>query len=115
MLFRGILRFTAAALIAGSVAAQQPFEENKYPAFAGQWLRVGPLGVFDGADGPACAMAAVRWALERAPSVAIDLPAMHPALRPLLDAGCRITYVELFMGDEFADTRRYLPSGSDLF
>jgi hypothetical protein len=40
---------------------------------------------------------------------------MHPALRPLLDAGCRITYVELFMGDEFADTRRYLPSGSDLF
>jgi GNAT superfamily N-acetyltransferase len=76
---------------------------------------VGPLGVFDLADGAACAMAAVRWALERAPSVAIDIPASHPALAPLLDAGCRVTYVELFMGDEFADTRRYLPSGSDLF
>ena len=53
MLFRGILGFTAAALIAGSVAAQQPFEENKYPAFAGQWLRVGPLGVFDSTKPPA--------------------------------------------------------------
>jgi hypothetical protein len=84
-------------------------------AGAGDEAHVGPLGVFEAADGPACAMAAIRWALERAPSVAIDLPAMHPALRPLLDAGCRITYVELFMGDEFADTRRYLPSGSDLF
>jgi hypothetical protein len=47
MLFRGVLGLIAAALIAGAVAAQQPFEENKYPAFAGQWLRVGPLGVFD--------------------------------------------------------------------
>jgi hypothetical protein len=49
MLVRGVLGLIAAALIAGSVAAQQPFEENKYPAFAGQWLRVGPLGVFDSA------------------------------------------------------------------
>jgi hypothetical protein len=47
MLFRGVLGLTAAALFAGAVAAQQPFEESKYPAFAGQWQRVGPLGVFD--------------------------------------------------------------------
>jgi len=47
MSFRVVLGLTAAALFAGSVAAQQPFEESKYPAFAGQWLRVGPLGVFD--------------------------------------------------------------------
>src|SRR5947199_13764 len=47
MLFRGVLGLTAAALLAGAVAAQQPFEESKYPAFAGQWQRVGPLGVFD--------------------------------------------------------------------
>jgi hypothetical protein len=33
--------------IAGSVAAQQPFDEKKYPAMAGQWQRVGPLGVYD--------------------------------------------------------------------
>jgi len=35
------------AVLTGPSVAQQPFEENKYPAFAGQWLRVGPLGVFD--------------------------------------------------------------------
>ncbi len=35
------------AAIAGPATAQQPFDEGKYPAFAGQWLRVGPLGVFD--------------------------------------------------------------------
>jgi len=35
------------AVMTGPVAAQQPFDESKYPAFAGQWLRVGPLGVFD--------------------------------------------------------------------
>jgi hypothetical protein len=52
MLFRGVLGLAAAALVAGTVAAQQPFEENKYPAFAGQWLRVGPLGVFDSTKPP---------------------------------------------------------------
>ena len=44
-----LVPLTAAALLAGYVAAQQPFEENKYPNMAGQWLRVGPLGVFDSA------------------------------------------------------------------
>jgi hypothetical protein len=47
MLLRAVLGLTAAVLIAGSVAAQQPFEENKYPNMGGQWQRVGPLGVFD--------------------------------------------------------------------
>jgi hypothetical protein len=47
MLLRAVLGLTAAALVAGSVAAQQPLEENKYPNMAGQWLRVGALGVFD--------------------------------------------------------------------
>src|SRR4051795_6402010 len=47
MLLRAVLGLTAAIVIAGSVAAQQPFEENKYPNMAGQWLRVGALGVFD--------------------------------------------------------------------
>jgi hypothetical protein len=46
MLFRIVLGLVAAGLFAGVVAAQQPFEESKYPAFAGQWQRVGPLGVF---------------------------------------------------------------------
>src|ERR1700722_8998320 len=37
----------ASALFAGPVAAQQPFDQKKYPDMAGQWIRVGPLGVFD--------------------------------------------------------------------
>jgi hypothetical protein len=43
----------AAAVMAGPAAAQQPFDADKYPAIAGQWLRVGPLGVFDSTKPPA--------------------------------------------------------------
>jgi hypothetical protein len=42
----------AAAVIAGPVAAQQPFDQAKYPAFAGQWQRVGPLGAYDNTKPP---------------------------------------------------------------
>jgi hypothetical protein len=76
---------------------------------------VGPLGVDDPAHGPACALAAIAWAAARMPSVVIDVPGPHPALVPLLDVGFRIGYVELFMGEECADPRRYLGSGGDLF
>jgi hypothetical protein len=37
----------ATAVIAGSAAAQQSIDESKYPPLAGQWQRVGRLGVFD--------------------------------------------------------------------
>jgi hypothetical protein len=43
----------ASLVIAGPVAAQQSFDASKYPAFAGQWQRVGPLGVFDSTKPPA--------------------------------------------------------------
>ena len=47
----------ATAVMAGSAAAQQPSgqpsDQSKYPAFAGQWQRVGPLGVFDSTKPPA--------------------------------------------------------------
>jgi hypothetical protein len=43
----------AAAAMAGPAAAQQPFDESKYPPMAGQWLRAGPLGVFDSTKPPA--------------------------------------------------------------
>ncbi len=43
----------AAAVMAGPAAAQQPFDESKYPPMAGQWHRVGALGVFDSAKPPA--------------------------------------------------------------
>jgi hypothetical protein len=49
MYFRSIIGLVAlaAAVAAGPATAQQPFDESKYPPMAGQWLRVGPLGVFD--------------------------------------------------------------------
>ena len=37
----------ATAVIARPVAAQQPFDESRYPDFAGQWEGIGRLGVFD--------------------------------------------------------------------
>jgi len=43
----------AATAAAGPAAAQQPFDESRYPAFAGQWQRVGRLGVFDTTKPPA--------------------------------------------------------------
>jgi hypothetical protein len=43
----------ASALLAGTAAAQQPFDQKKYPDIAGQWQRVGPIGVFDQTKPPA--------------------------------------------------------------
>jgi hypothetical protein len=55
MRFQGMIgsMVLATALMAAPVFAQQPFDESKYPAMAGQWLRVGPLGVFDSTKPPA--------------------------------------------------------------
>src|SRR5471032_1433783 len=49
MLFKSMIGSIAlaTAVLAGPAAAQQSFDASKYPAFAGQWQRVGPLGVFD--------------------------------------------------------------------
>ena len=49
MLLRDLMigAIVLAAAVIGPAAAQQPFDAGKYPAFAGQWLRIGPLGVFD--------------------------------------------------------------------
>jgi hypothetical protein len=54
MLFKSMIGSIAlaAAVIAGPVAAQQSFDASKYPPFAGQWQRVGPLGVFDSTKPP---------------------------------------------------------------
>src|SRR5262249_12765468 len=51
MFLRSVMGSVALAVvvIAGPVAAQQ----NKYPPMAGQWQRVGPLGVFDSTKPPA--------------------------------------------------------------
>jgi hypothetical protein len=34
-------------VLAGRGAAQQPFDQSKYPAFDGQWIRVGPIERYD--------------------------------------------------------------------
>jgi hypothetical protein len=41
------------SVIAGPVAAQQPFDESKYPAFEDQWIRVGPVERYDPTKPPA--------------------------------------------------------------
>jgi hypothetical protein len=43
----------AIALIAGPAAAQQLFDESKYPAFEGQWIRIGPIERYDQTKPPA--------------------------------------------------------------
>jgi hypothetical protein len=55
MFFRSVMGSLAlaAAVAAGPAAAQQPFDEGKYPPMAGQWQRVGALGVFDNTKPPA--------------------------------------------------------------
>ena len=54
MLSKSMIGFVAlaTAVIAGPVAAQQPFDESKYPAFAGQWQNIGRLGTFDQSKPP---------------------------------------------------------------
>jgi hypothetical protein len=44
---------TALTMVAGVVSAQQAFDESKYPAFEGQWIRIGPIERFDQTKPPA--------------------------------------------------------------
>jgi hypothetical protein len=55
MLRKSMLASVALVILtlAGPTAAQQPFDQTKYPNMAGQWQRVGPLGVFDSTKPPA--------------------------------------------------------------
>jgi ribosomal protein S18 acetylase RimI-like enzyme len=78
---------------------------------------VGPVGVRDAGDGAACVLAAAAWALERAPQAHLLVPGPHPALRPLLNAGGTIEYVETFLcsAPTCVDATRYLPSDGTFF
>jgi GNAT superfamily N-acetyltransferase len=81
-------------------------------------LVLGPLGATQANDALACVCAAARWAAHRAPILLIGVPAAHPSLAPLLDAGFRITYVETFVStthEPFANPRCYIPSSSTLY
>lgn len=79
----------------------------------GAWT-VGPIGAEMPADARDCVCAAVRWAAERSPAARLGVPGPHPALAPLIEAGCRLVYNETFLASPDAalpDVTRYLPSG----
>jgi hypothetical protein len=81
-------------------------------------LSLGPIGARSAAAARDCTCAVVAWAAARAPALALGVPAGHPCLPVLLDAGFRINYVETFVstaGDIQASPACYLPSGSTLF
>ncbi len=81
-------------------------------------LSLGPIGACSAPAALVCTQAAVRWAVERAPVLAVGVPAAHPCLPILLEAGFYITYVETFVSTAPAalvDPACYLPSGSTLF
>ena len=81
-------------------------------------LSLGPVGARSAADALACTLAAVDWAAERAPALALGVPGAHPSMPVLLAAGFRITYVETFVSTAAsfpAEPGRYLPSSSTLF
>ncbi|HEY7984599.1 MAG TPA: GNAT family N-acetyltransferase [Ktedonobacterales bacterium] len=78
---------------------------------------IGPVGAADEADAAECALAACAWALAHgAPLLRIAVAGPHPALKPLLDAGARINYVEMYCAtrDDLFDPRRYISSGDML-
>lgn len=75
---------------------------------------IGPIGAETAEDARDCVSAATRWASQRTRSVRLGIPGPHPALLPLIDAGCRIVYIETFLASEgarFFDPTRYLPGG----
>lgn len=75
---------------------------------------VGPLGAEEPADARECVCAAVRWAVAQGGAARLAVPGPHPALAPLIAAGCRIVYTETFLASasaRFFDPTRYLPSG----
>jgi hypothetical protein len=55
MSFRGAIGWIAASLAVAvaPTAAQQLFDESKYPAFEGQWIRIGAIERFDQTKPPA--------------------------------------------------------------
>jgi GNAT superfamily N-acetyltransferase len=75
---------------------------------------VGPIGAETPEDARDCVCAATRWAVARAGVARLGVPGPHPALAPLIAAGCRIVYNEMFLASSEArifDPARYLPSG----
>jgi GNAT superfamily N-acetyltransferase len=76
---------------------------------------VGPVGAASAGDGAECLCAVVAYACEWAEAVRLAIPAPHPGLRALLEAGFRIVDTETFVSTApLLDPQRYAGSG-DLF
>lgn len=81
-------------------------------------LTLGPIGARTAGDALVCTLAAVRWGRELAPQLRLALPGPHPALRPLLDAGMRISDFDTFVStgpEPFFDPQCYLSTGGETF
>ena len=79
----------------------------------GAWT-VGPIGAATPEDARDCVCAATRWVVAQDGAARIGVPGPHPALAPLVEAGCRLIYNEMFLaspGAPLPDMTRYLPSG----
>lgn len=76
-------------------------------------VTIGPLGAKSPEDAATCLIAAVDEASQRSHIVRVAVPGPHLGLKPLLDAGFRITYVETFMESRnfMIDPRLYIGSG----
>src|SRR5579862_3682543 len=75
---------------------------------------IGPVGAGSENAARECVCAAVRWVCAQGHAARLAVPAPHPALAPLIEARCLISYVETFLtshSEPFSDVRRYLPSG----
>jgi GNAT superfamily N-acetyltransferase len=80
-------------------------------------VTIGPIGAATPDDARECVLGAVRWARSHGDIIEMAVPGPHSALRPLLDAGCTIAYVETFCASAAThiDPARYIGSGGDLF
>ena len=91
--------------------ADEPKQSGRYG--------LGPLGVADPADAGACVAAALRWVRPRARAVGFDVPAPHPALPRLLEAGFRIVEDDHVFccssAATAADLASYLPTFAEIY
>ncbi|MCY3783387.1 MAG: GNAT family N-acetyltransferase [Chloroflexi bacterium] len=98
----------------GLVAQRMADEPKQSGTYA-----LGPLGVGDPADAGACVAAALKWARPRARAVRLDVPAPHPALAPLLEAGFRIVEDDQVFccssAATAADLASYLPTFVEIY
>ena len=97
------------------LVAQRMADEPKQSGMYG----LGPLGVADPDDAGACVAAALAWARPRARAVRFDVPAPHPALPQLLQAGFRIVEDDhVFCSSSAAtaaDLASYLPTFAEIY